>query len=56
MLHLIVALAPMVKPVKVVVYEFKDSIVAAPLITLQVPTPVTGRLPAMLVVVTLHKF
>ena len=56
MLQRRVTLLPMLKPVSAVVYELIDVIVAAPLITLQVPTPVVARLPSSVVVVTLHKF
>ena len=54
--HLNVALAPTVKPVNVVVGEEAVVIVAVPDTTLHVPVPVVGVLPAIVAVVTLHKF
>ena len=54
--HLSVALAPTVKPVKPLVAEAGVVIVAAPAVTVHKPVPVTGTLPANVAVVTLHKF
>ena len=54
--HLNVALAPTVKPVIVVVGLLAVVIVAVPDTTLQLPVPVVAVLPAMVAVVTLHKF
>lgn len=54
--HLKVALAPTVRPVTPEVAEVGVVSVATPAITLQVPTPVVGTLPANVAVVVLHKF
>ncbi len=54
--HLSVALEPTVRPVTPEVAEEGVVTVAAPAITLQVPTPTVGVLPARVAVVTLHKF
>jgi len=56
MVHLNVALDPTVKPVSVVVGLLAVVIVAVPLTTLQLPVPVVGVLPAMVALVTLHRF
>ena len=54
--HLNVALAPIVNPVIVVVGKLDVVIVAVPLTTVHAPVPVVGVLAAMVAVVTLHKF
>jgi len=54
--HLSVTLVPAVKPVIPVVDNVAVVIVAAPLITLHIPVPVVGTLPASVAVVVLHKF
>ncbi len=54
--HLSVALAPMVSPVIVVVGELAVVIVAVPLTMVHAPVPVVGVLAAIVAVVTLHKF
>ncbi len=53
--HRKVALEPTVRPVKPLVGEEGVVIVATPAITLQVPTPTVGVLPANVAVLTLHK-
>ncbi len=54
--HLKVTLAPTVRPVRVVVAELAVVIVAVPLVTVHAPVPAVGVLPAMVAVVTLHRF
>ena len=53
--HLNVALDPIVNPVIVVVGELDVVIVAVPLTTVHAPVPVVAVLPAIVEVVTLHK-
>lgn len=52
--HVKVAVAPMVKLLIVVVGELTDAIVAAPVSTFHVPVPDGGVFPAIVVVVVLH--
>ena len=54
--HLNVTLEPTLIPVTVELAEFGVVMVAVPDVTLQVPLPVTGTLPANVVLVTLHRF
>ena len=56
MVHLNVALEPIVKPVKPDVGDDGVVIVAVPATTLQLPVPTAGVLPARVAVVTLHRF
>ena len=54
--HLNVALAPIVNPVIAEVGELAVVIVAVPEVTLQVPVPIPAELADIVVLVTLHKF
>ena len=54
--HRNVTLAPIVKPVTVLVGLLAVVIVAVPDTTLHAPVPVAGVLPARVAVVTLHRF
>ena len=56
MVHLKVALVPMVRPVTVLVAELAVVIVAVPDTTLHAPVPVAGVFPANVVLVTLQRF
>ena len=56
MVHLNVALLPIVRPVTVELAELAVVIVAVPDTTLQVPVPIAGTFAAKVVVVTLHRF
>ena len=56
MVHLKVTLDPTVIPVTVELAEPGVVIVAVPAVTLQVPVPVAGTLPARVALVTLHRF
>lgn len=53
--HLNVALVPAIKPVNVVLGEFKLVIVALPATTLHVPIPTIGAFADRVAVVILHK-
>ena len=55
MVHLTTVVLPSVNPVIVVAGETESVITADPLTMLHTPVPVTGVLPVMVTVVTLHR-